>query len=790
MKNKNKKHILSQMFDVRPVNKAGDLDLERINKIERVLYLRRKKEKTRINLCKKRKSKKIIEILTNSRAKLIQLDNFFKSDQVPIRYKFDGRDFFEAKKEQNIFKHTKEEFFIPKEQSLLEIINRKNILNVFDLKKITFQFALACFLIFLLITTPIIVNRGYKLKNTSLKKGEIALVNLAAAKDNFSNMKFQASIYNLKESQEKFEEISNDLDKLGFLTVESGRFFPFLSKITSGKYIAEAGKKISQIGILVNQTAEILDNVKNPIEGNNSFSLLQLFQVADKNLKSINQLMKDLEKDLARINVDDLPKDKRGMFIEVKSKFPQIEKVIAGFIHDSQILNDILGGNGPRKYLFLFQNNNEMRATGGFIGTYALLDIFNGKIKKLIVDGIFNPDGQLKEKIVPPKPMQKISAAWSLHDSNWWPNFPDSAEKATWFWEKTGGPTVDGVITMTPQVLKSLLAITGPIEMPEYNKIINQDNFIDEVQQEVEVDYDKNINQPKKILADLAPKILDRVFSLKSPVKLAQTLNVLNENLSQKHILLYSTNFNIQNLIREKGWSGEILDTQKDYLSVINTNINGYKTDGVIDEKIEHQAEIKEDGSIIDTVTITRHHNGGNKKFDWFNKVNADYQRIYVPAGSKLISVEGQTREFNQSPLDYDALSFKRDTQVMMEEQDMIIDEKSGTRIYNEKNKTVFANWIYVSPQETVRIVYHYQLPFKINFKNTSSNLNTYSLLVQKQSGSLGSDLFSKILLPSNLKVIWKYPESNLKKNKQGLEYRNSLKKDRFWGIAIEKQYD
>ena len=148
---------------------------------------------------------------------------------------------------------------------------------------------------------------------------------------------------------------------------------------------------------------------------------------------------------------------------------------------------------------------------------------------------------------------------------------------------------------------------------------------------------------------------------------------------------------------------------------VVDTNINGYKTDGVIKETINHQAKIESDGSVVDTVSITRKHQGGHTDYEWWNKVNSDYMRIYVPRGSKLISVNGQTREFNEERLSYDKLGFQVDSDVAKEEKYMQIDSASGTRIYEENNKTVFANWVYVSPQEQATITYKYRLPFKVN---------------------------------------------------------------------------
>ena len=45
MGNKNRNKVIPQMFDVRPVNKDGDLDLEKIKKIKKVLKLKNNLEK-------------------------------------------------------------------------------------------------------------------------------------------------------------------------------------------------------------------------------------------------------------------------------------------------------------------------------------------------------------------------------------------------------------------------------------------------------------------------------------------------------------------------------------------------------------------------------------------------------------------------------------------------------------------------------------------------------------------------------------------------------------------------
>ncbi len=657
-----------------------------------------------------------------------------------------------------------------------------------NFKKSTFSFSGVALGVFLLVISVGFFNKGLKLRDAILGTGKDAYVNLALAKDGMMSQDFQKSAFEFGEAQDKFSAISHEINDLAGIIVPSSRYIPFLSKLSSGDNMAQAGKNVSRMGILAGEIMQTMDTVKNPLnKDNNSVSFLDILKSTDKNLGEILTLVSDTEEKLAKVNVDDIPESQRVQFVELRSKLPEIKIFISSFLESSKIMADVLGENGPRKYLFLFQNNQEMRATGGFIGTYGVLDIFNGRVRNFFIDGIYNPDGQLREKIVPPAPIQKMSATWSLHDSNWFPDFPKSAEKAAWFYEKTGGPTVDGVITMTPNVMQKLLAITGPIEMADFGVTVDKDNFVETVQQEVEVDYDKEVNQPKKILAELAPKILDKIFNARSFSDMTQTLKVLVESLNEKQILIYSKNYEVEKMLSEEGWSGEVLNAQKDYLSVINTNISGYKTDGVIDESIAHQADIQADGSVVDTVTITRHHNGGSLEKDWWNKVNADYMRVYVPKGSQLLSADGQTREFDAPPLDYKKLGFKWDAQVRQEEDSMHIDEESGTRVYEDSEKTVFANWVYVSPQETVVVTYKYLLPFKLDVNMTDKPADTYSLLVQKQSGSRGSQFAGTVTYPEYLQTAWTYP-TEAQKEAQKISLTTDLKEDKFLGAAFTRK--
>ncbi|TSD02340.1 MAG: Uncharacterized protein Athens071425_9 [Parcubacteria group bacterium Athens0714_25] len=654
----------------------------------------------------------------------------------------------------------------------------------FSLKKSLLAFTASGFMAVAVVGGASYADKGMEVKSEVMNAGDQAYGNMMEAINGIKNSDFESSLKNFEQAQKNFNQASDEMEELGNAVISISKYFPFASKLSSGKNLIEAGNHLAVAGKNLNLAAEKMYKFKKKSDENNlqNISLLDIFTSIQEDLKVAGGELQKAREKIDQVKLDDLPEEKRQQFADIKSKMIFFSGMADDFSENSHILVDLLGGNGPRKYLFLFQNNNEMRATGGFIGSYGLLEISSGKVRNFFIDGIFNPDGQLREKIVPPKPIQKISAAWSLHDSNWFPDFPVSAEKAILFYEKTGGPTVDGVIAITPAVMEKLLTLVGPIEMPEYGTTLTADNFTENTQYEVEVDYDKKENNPKKILSDLAPMVLNRLTSSGDPKIILGALDVFLQSLSEKHILFYSRNDQLQDMISNRGWSGEILQTQGDYLSVINSNINGYKTDGVVDENIEHTAEIQADGSIIDTMVINRKHTGGNSQFDWWNKVNSNYMRVYVPLGTQLIEIEGQTVEFDKSPLDYQALKFNEDPDVKKEEENMQIDQNNGIRTYQDAGKTVFAFWTYVSPQEEIAVKLKYRLPFKLNFENDYTN--SYSLLAQKQSGSNGSGFSSTIKYPDGYKIEWSYPD-NIDKSEGKLKLDEKLDQDQFLGAVM-----
>lgn len=648
------------------------------------------------------------------------------------------------------------------------------------------SFSMTAILLFFFFSVSFFIFRGISLQGHVLGVSSEGIGDVFTAIEEMKELNFVDSRESFDDAAKRFEYIATDFDAWAGLLKNSSKSLPFFSKISSGSNALEAATELSLAGKEMSMAVEAIIAIGNPFENEDihDTTLLETLRAFSKHIVLAKGYISKAYENVENIRLEHLPEEKKEAFLLVKTSLPDAEKLMEQYIENMEVFEDMLGANGPRKYLFLLQNPHEIRATGGFIGSYGLLSMKNGHIQDFFIDGIFNPDGQLTVDVIPPEPIRKVSSGWSLHDSNWFADFPSSAKKAMHFYEKGGGPTVDGVIAITPELLKYFLRITGPIYLEEYDVSIDEKNFMESLQYQVEEGYDKEENAPKKILNDLAPLLVKKVFENSKGIQASEILEILYQALAEKQILLYSRNDQIQKLYSSAGWAGEILETDYDYLNVVHSNINGFKTDRVIDEMIKHTSEIRPDGSILNTVTIRREHLGGDTLYDWYNQVNADYMRLYVPKGSELISVSGHTREKVRDPLDYDALGFLYDEDLKKIEKTLSVHEESGTQVFEESGKTVFGNWVYVSPKESVIVTYTYVLPFRFDMQD-KKNPHIFSLLSQKQAGLKERQYSYSITYPEAWDMTWKTSRLEEKGGRELFQSGN-WNKDIFIGLVFE----
>jgi hypothetical protein len=603
-------------------------------------------------------------------------------------------------------------------------------------------------------------------------------------------------------AEESFTTAQNEINQINLIITNIIGLIPEEGKtFKSGELLIVAGKNISEINQLF---TEIIKGISET-----EISLVDKIISTKEKLKIILPKIEKTINNLSNIDNKIIPEEDREAFLIVQNSLPLLKKSLEEFISISDLFSKILGEERTKRYLIVFQNNSEIRPTGGFIGSFALVDLDRGKIKKLEVPagGSYDLQGSLIEKVISPEPLHLINPHWQFHDANWFPDFPASARKLIWFYEKSGGPSVDGVIAINATFARDLLKITGPIPMPEYKKVIDEQNFILETQKAVEIEY-KEENKPKQFLADLSPKLIDKILNLEKG-KSFDLLILLQGAFQTKDIMLYSTESKIERSILDLGLGGEIKFTgaKNDYLFVVNANVAGGKTDLNIKQKIKHQSEVLDDGSIIDNLSITRTHEG--KKGDLFTGLrNIDYLRVYVPEGSILLEAKGFEKPastyFENPDTDY-----KNDSDLEKIEGGATLDSGSNTIINNEFGKTVFGNWMQLEPGETKTVILRYKLPFKmksspkfidseetwldkikklLEIYEEEKNLIYYTFLIQKQSGVANTEFSSAILLPKKLKVLFKYPSDLAIDENNKLQFNTELRSDQSFGLIFEEK--
>ncbi len=564
------------------------------------------------------------------------------------------------------------------------------------------------------------------------------------------------------------------------LTETAAAVLPFAGTIASDQHLLEAGTHLAKAGELL---AVLLEPWVQPASTPQDFSTL-----LGKTEQTLQPTLAELDAavaSLGAVRVKDLPEEHRAQLTMLLERLPAVQASLQRIRSVAGFVLDVLGTRRTQRYLVLFQNNLEVRATGGFLGSMALIDVAGGKLTKLTVPGggTYDVQGQLSEKRIAPEPLHLVNPHWQLQDANWWPDFPASAKKVMWFYEKSGGPTVDGVLALTPNVVLDVLRATGPVDFTAtYGVTITAENFLTEVLQQI----DERSEKPKQIISDLVPVILDRLVRAPTDDP-AALLGLLERALAEKHLLFSFSDAQREEHVRELGWGGDVRAASRDYLQVVDTNIGGGKTDGVIDETIDHRAEIAQDGTVTATVTVTRVHYGiPNDPFTGTR--NVDYVRFYVPQGSTLLGAEGFERidPYRFQVADTDAVA--DDDQAAVEGRP-VVDELTGVRTSEEFGKTVFGHWMGVAPGETVRASITYRLPFRVAVRKGLFRTQTgeYALLVQKQPGVDRRFLTHTLTYPASYRVRWQSADqATLSATPTSFSTAQPLTGDQFSAVLFE----
>lgn len=447
------------------------------------------------------------------------------------------------------------------------------------------------------------------------------------------------------------------------------------------------------------------------------FAVETLDKVTPK-LEEISRYVQISGKELEQIDPNRYPQNIgsikiKSKLISAKETFAQTAEIFVKAQPLLKNLPDILGNKTAQTYLVIFQNDAELRATGGFITGYALFKIDKGKMQVVKADDIYKLD-ESKRKTFPAPPSilkyhQNVKY-FELRDSNLSPDYIDSMK----VFEKMLKESVpdfgefSGIISVDTHVLVSAIKILGDFNVYGRNFSAENDKRCDCPKAIYELeDYSTKpvayVREDRKdIIGVLLYQIMQRALGISPSKYWGKLFQMVFEEAEQKHVLFYLHNLEAQTGIEALNYAGRISATDSDYLHINSVNFAGAKSNMFIKQYVKQDISKSSDGGIVKTLTITYKNPtpASNCNLEagqlCLNGILRNWIRIYVPKGSQLLDFKGSEKD---------------------------------TATYEELGKTVFEGFLTVKPQGAAEVQVQYKLP-----KGFTGN-NEYNLLVQKQPG-------------------------------------------------------
>ena len=442
------------------------------------------------------------------------------------------------------------------------------------------------------------------------------------------------------------------------------------------------------------EACDVLDPLVNvPGSGTDVSALVSALGDGRDRLRGAAGRLRAAQGQLAAVDPRGLEGSERGIYQVLRDRLP----AVAARLELMGELPGLLGYDGPRTFLVLGQNGDEIRPTGGFIGTAGLLTFDRGKLVDRQYGSSFFWDLPTDRRVTPPEPLQRHMAAsyWQLKESNWMPDFPAAAQQARYFHELMRPEPVAGVVAVDQHVVELLLELTGPVEVPDYGEVVSAANVRDRLEYHTHLVPNWGERERKGFVSALFGVLMDRLNGLPSD-RMRDLAGVLERALAAQSIQVWSPDDRAQQAFADLGWDGRMLSAEGDYLYAVGANVGQNKINREVEQEVSY--EVSEDGSgrLIGRAIVTlRNRRPTTDPGPYPTADLLDYLRVYAPGGSELISASG-------------------------------FDDNVTTA--GECGRTAFGGRVRVRPASERQLQLVYRLPARLR-------RDDYRLLVQKQPG-------------------------------------------------------
>jgi len=240
-----------------------------------------------------------------------------------------------------------------------------------------------------------------------------------------------------------------------------------------------------------------------------------------------------------------------------------------------------------QRITMLLQNSDEIRATGGFIGSVASLELKRNQLQPTTFYDVYDLAGQIQSLAPAPTPVRNYLTTgkeMNLQDANWHPDFTQSAPVILELLQQTELKDTTVLIGVNLKLVEAILAITGPLELTDSQTVVTAANFSQLARQERK-NFFAGDKQKKQFLQEVYTILKIKLVETNLQKQL-QLLNLIGENLDSRDVVLYSPTAELQTLIEDHRWGGAIAPTTDNFLYLLESNVGINKANQGIERTI------------------------------------------------------------------------------------------------------------------------------------------------------------------------------------------------------------
>ncbi|WP_420627941.1 DUF4012 domain-containing protein [Candidatus Leptofilum sp.] len=491
-------------------------------------------------------------------------------------------------------------------------------------------------------------------------------------------------------------------------------------------------------------------------------------------------------------NVEQFPDRLQPLFAQADEWLPIAQDSLTVV----QILPDIMGVNGRRTYLLLAQNEDELRATGGYISGVGTLTLENGDILSLDFQNAdqFDVQNLIANSALydfPPQPLYDImgSEYLLLRDANYWPDFPYSAQQVISLYQRVESTrSIDGVIAIDQEFIRLLVAATGPVTVPDSGQVINAQNTIQSFRDSFNIKEGQSVGEwfrnRKAFLTTFSAAVLEKVQGNFGAVDPVAFLKNIHQALNGRHLQLYMVSGREAAVLNQLNWDGRLENpAAQDFLLVLDSNMGFNKTNMHIQRSINYQIVLNADGTAQAKLVIDYSHTNppqnGDGCVQGISYDNAPtYQEIADRCYFNFLRVYSPPRATL-----HDATHHSIPAGILLGDAAW---EQPANAIQEFANFMTFSNFMMVPRGESLTTQFAYDLPSTV--LQQQDGRTVYQLWLHKQAGTPDQPYTIIVELPAGSSVaqVTASSEANIINEENRVQINLDLQEDTLITVAFE----